>query len=80
MSNEALQRTVRRVGAVAVVALWVPTSALLRYVQYDGLDVQLQLLGATVLGLGALGYLCASFLLSALASYEAGVESAAGGE
>jgi|AntRauMinimDraft_4_1070384.scaffolds.fasta_scaffold01426_6 hypothetical protein len=74
MSDQALQRTVRRVGAVAVVALWLPTSTLLRYVQFDGLDVQLQLLGSTVLALGALGYLCVSFLLSVLASYEAGGE------
>jgi len=80
MSDEGLQRTVRRTGAVVVVALWLPTSTLLRYVQFDGLDVQLQLLGATALGLGALGYLVLSFLLSAVASYEAGVDGAASGE
>ncbi|MDH5019910.1 hypothetical protein [Halobacterium rubrum] len=80
MSDAALQRTVRRIGALVVVALWLPTSTLIQYVRYDGLDVQLQLLGTTGLFLGALGYLCLSFLLSAVGSYEAGVEGAPDGE
>lgn len=80
MSNEALQRTVRRTGAVVVVALWLPTSTLVQYAQYSGLDAQVQLVGATTLLVGALGYLCLSFLLSALGSYRAGVEGAPASE
>jgi len=80
MSDDALQRTVRRTGAVVVVAVAFLTSTLVKYVQFNGLDVQLQLLGSTVLGLGAIGYLSLSFLLSALASFEAGAEGVPDGE
>lgn len=78
MSNEALRRTVRRVGAVLVFAVGVLTSSVRQYATYEGVPMALPDYVMFLLIVGPLVYLAGSFLVGTAATLEAGARAEAG--
>jgi hypothetical protein len=79
MSNEALQRTVRRVGAVLVFAIAGLTSSVRQYATYEGVPMDIPGYVMFLLLVGPVVYLAGSFLVGTAATLEAGARAKAGG-
>lgn len=80
MSNAALQRTIRRTGAVVVFAIGVLTMALVEWLTAQGILLDFRAVFVPLLFLGPLVSLVVSFLAGAAEVFESGVsgESADG--
>jgi len=71
MSNDALQRTVRRTGAVVVFAVGTLTMAVSEYARYEGVPVDVPSFVFLLLFFGPLAYLAGSLLVGFAAALAA---------
>jgi hypothetical protein len=72
VSDEALQRTVRRTGAVVVFAIGTLTMSFRDYATYEGVPVDVPPFVVFLLLGGPLAYLAGSFLLGVVATVVGG--------
>lgn len=70
MSSDALRRTVRRTGAVAVFAVGTLTMAFVDWTTYRGVPLEVPSGAVSLLFFGPLVYLAGSFLVGAAATLE----------
>jgi len=76
MSNDALQRTVRRTGAVVVFAIGALTMAFVEWTNYQGIPLDIPSGVVSLLFFGPLVYLAGSFVVGVAAVFDPGARDA----